>query len=292
MALDHELRRLHIASHAQRLGLGILTLAFLMSLPTSAHAQQSLEIDSQHSVAHFSVGSGSNVLETGVARVNGKLVLEGPNDSPFLEVTVQPEDEHQPDYAKLSFISKDAIRRSDGKLVVTGDLTVTRVERSVTAEANEAYHGPDYGPPVVYAATQQIALVIPEPHSLTEPSSIQRLSAYTLVNRESFPPLMDALTSANWPTQLINNERCAVPATIGEDYSGSKCAGTVIAAVSNPSATTGSASGEGYYGFTPLAAPDVDHGAITLDLTLVPAASAGAAVIDGIGFLPADRSRN
>ena len=44
----------------------------------------------------------------------------------------------------MSFTSKQSVMMSDGKFIVTGDLSLTRIERSVTAEPNEAYSGPDY----------------------------------------------------------------------------------------------------------------------------------------------------
>jgi hypothetical protein len=38
-------------------------------------------------------------------------------------------------------------------VAVIGDLTVTRVERSVTMDAREGYYGPFYGEPIVHTDT-------------------------------------------------------------------------------------------------------------------------------------------
>ena len=48
-----------------------------------------------------------------------------------------------------------------GKLAVGGDLSVTRVERSVTLDPNEAIPGPEYGEPVVHTDTHEVRLVFP-----------------------------------------------------------------------------------------------------------------------------------
>jgi hypothetical protein len=73
---------------------------------------------------------------------------------------------------------------------------------------------------------------------------------------------------------LVNGEKCDVPSTIGEDYSGAKCTGTVSATVTNRTVMAGGAGAEDYSGFQPAVAPDRDRGSIVLDLKLKEKSSA------------------
>ena len=48
-----------------------------------------------------------------------------------------------------------------------------------------------------------------------------------------------------WPKMLVDDKQCRVPLTIGEDYCGAACTGTVIASVANREVPTGTAVGRG-----------------------------------------------
>ena len=152
--------------------------------------------------------------------------------------------------------------------MVLGQLSVTRIERSVTIEANEAYAGPQYGEPVAHSYTSQIVLAFPDPRHVTANNGVMEFNGTTSVSREDFPQLLDALTLDTWPTMLVNDKKCEAPSTIGEDYQGMECTGTVIASVHNEVVTTGAPSGEGFYGFEPVVKPDRNKGMIALDLQL------------------------
>jgi hypothetical protein len=262
----HALSKLHFITSNVGLALAwLLVLAVSFSGP--AHAQETWRLDPQLSIARLSLGSGSNALETGLARVSGDVVLDSndPTDpSVNLKITLGNED--GADHAKMSFTSKRSVMTSDGKLIVTGDLYVTRIERSVTAEPNEAYAGPQYGDPVAHTDTHQIALAFADPRQLAARDGTMFVSGTTSVIREDFPLLLDAVTLDDWPTVLVNDKKCEVPPTVGEDYSGVTCSGTEIAAVSNSEVPTG--VGEGYYGFQPAMTPDHNHATITLNLKL------------------------
>ena len=105
------------------------------------------------------------------------------------------------------------------------------------------------------------------PRHLAAQDGTMLFSGTTSVIREDFPPLVDAVTLDDWPTVLVNDKKCEVPpTTVGEDYSGVKCSGTEIAAVSNSEVPNG--VGEGYYGFQPAVTPDRNHATITLNLKL------------------------
>jgi len=237
-------------------------LAWLLVLPVSfsspSHAQETWRLDPQLSTARLSVGSGSNPLEIGLARVSGDVSFDS-NDltDPSVNLEVTPGSEEGADHAKMSFTSKQSVTTSDGKLIVTGDLSVTRIERSVTADPNEAYAGPQYGDPVAHTDTHQIALTFADPRQLAARDGTMLFSGTTSVIREDFPLLLDAVTLDDWPTVLVNDKKCEVPPTIGEDYSGVTCSETEIAAV-----------GEGHDGFQPAVTPDHNHATITLNLRM------------------------
>jgi hypothetical protein len=247
----------------------IMFLAFAtatVSIP--ACAQDIWQIDPKHSVATLSLGSGANQLQIGLARVSGEVVFESsdPGD-PIVTLKVFG-DARKADYASMSFISKSSALTADGKLTIIGDLSVIHVERSVTMEPSEAYAGPQYGDPVTYTNTRQVTVVFSDPHGLASQSGVMHFLGTSTVSREDFPQFLDALTLADWPTQLINDEKCKTPSMIGEDYHGADCTGAVIANVSNAVVSTGAPSGEGYYGFEPVISPDRNKATISLDLKL------------------------
>jgi len=262
----HPLRNLHLVTAKVSLALAWL-LALAVSFSTPAHALETWRLDPQLSIARLSLGSGSNALGTGVARVSGDVVFDS-NDltDPSVNLEITSGNEVGADYAKMSFTSKRSVMTSDGQLIVTGDLSVTRIERGVTADPNEAYAGPQYGDPVAHTVTHQIAFAFADPRQLAARDGTMLFSGTTSVIREDFPLLVDAVTLDDWRTVLVNDKKCEVPPTVGEDYSGVKCSGTEIAGVSNTEVPTGVS--EGYYGFQPVVTPDYDHATITVNLRL------------------------
>jgi hypothetical protein len=246
----------------------IVNVLLLAATSIAAHAQAGWQIDPKYSVATLSLGSGPSQLQIGLARVSGEVVFES-NDPGDPIVTLKiVGDAREADYASMSFSSERSAIRADGMLTVTGDLSVTRVERSVTMEPNEAYAGPQYGEPVACTTTREITLVFSHPRQIPSQNSVMRFPGMSTVNREDFPQFLDAIAQDNWPNQLINDEKCSNPPTIGEDYHGPECTGTVIASVRNAEVPTEGSGGEGYYGFEPIVTPDRNKATITLDLKL------------------------
>ena len=121
---------------------------------------------------------------------------------------------------------------------------------------------------MTYTDTRHVTVVFSDPHRLASQSGVMHFLGTSTVSREDFPQFLDALTLADWPTQLINDEKCKTPSMIGEDYHGADCTGAVIANVSNAVVSTGAPSGEGYYGFEPVISPDRNKATISLDLKL------------------------
>jgi len=144
----------------------------------------------------------------------------------------------------LCFHSKSVTRTSDGKLQVTGTLVVTRVDRSVQADPNEAYAGPVYGPPIIHRVPHEALLVFEPtiPDGNSKEGSAIRESASTKVFREDFPQLLKAVTATYWPP-VVQDKTCQA-VNVGEDYHGIPCTGTMLEAPGLPEPPH-AANGEG-----------------------------------------------
>ncbi|MGO8793817.1 MAG: hypothetical protein ACLQLC_03255 [Candidatus Sulfotelmatobacter sp.] len=271
---SHPARILEFAVLKSRLRLVLLTLAIMGGL-ASAQAGKTWQIDSKHSFAHLSLGVGSNALEVGVARVSGVMDIdpEDPAD-PTISFEIRPESKTVAEHAIISFTSEPATSR-DGQLVFNGKLTITRIERSVETEPNEAYSGPQYGEAVVYTETRQVAFVFSDIRPRLTDDGAMELGGRVSVNREDFPELQESLTLDDWPTQLVNDEKCTAPPTIGEDFHGLDCTGSVVASVSNAEVPSG--VGEAFYGFVPAVTPNLGWSSIVVSLRLERILSAPAA---------------
>jgi polyisoprenoid-binding protein YceI len=276
-----------------------LSIAMVAIISPVASANSSTwSLDSDTSSASLFQGSRANPdsVNTGVARVTGEVSLD-PNDldNSVVDLNIFPEDEDWehtlnlegnlpkgfvPDateHTLLTFRSKHIIRTKDGKVEAIGDLTLTRVDRSVTATPNEAYAGPVYGDPVIHTETREVTFLFPglgnalvfgplTPVALQKYGPLE-VSGSASVVRENFPALLSAVRDTNWPT-VVQNEDCQMPSTIGEDYQGPTCTGTVIAATHNDNCQiSASAGGEGYSG--PVCTPPAgDQTTIVLNLQL------------------------
>jgi polyisoprenoid-binding protein YceI len=254
-------------------------------------------VDTDASSVSFFQGSKANPysLNSGVARVTGKVAIDinHPDNSVF-DLAMYPSDEdwdhalssagsvpqhYVPDasaHTLLTFKSSRVLRTKDGKLEVMGNLTLTRVERSVEATPSEAYAGPIYGDPVIHSETREITFRFPSlsvgPGYLT-PATLKKkaapaLSGSTRVSYEYFPELLSAIQETNWP-RVVSHEVCGVTSSVGEDYSGIDCTGTVIAATNDDNCHMPAVVGEDFSGAicTP---PAGDQTTIVLNLKLLP----------------------
>lgn len=265
----------HMIQFAGKLSLMVLVLALAVGIASMpAQAQSGIwKVDAEHSIARLSLGS----VETGVARVSGSVAFaaDDPSDR-VVNLNIGP-DNHGADDPEISFHSKRSVMTSDGKLAVTGVLAVTRIERPVIGYVGggEGYYGAQYAEPVVHTDKREVTLVFPI-GSLAPHNGSMQLSASADISRERFPQLVDALAQGNWANVVVEDEHCAMPATVGEDYHGADCTGTPVEAASN-SVTTYEGGGEGYYGSQPVAVPDGSHATIALNLQLTQVAAAPSA---------------
>jgi polyisoprenoid-binding protein YceI len=258
-------------------------------------------LDSKTSTASFFLGSAENPnsVNVGVARVAGEVKLET-NDlnSLVFDLSIYPADEDwgsgltskgnlpddyvpdTSDHTMLTFNSRHVWKAADGKLKVSGDLMLTRVERNITADATEAYAGPVYGDPVIQTVIKEVTFAFPKLNTeitsvsvapgIREKQSALELSASTRVAHEDFKGLSDAMIETNWPS-VVNNENCQVPSA-GEDFHGAICTGTVIAAISADNCHLPNTVGEDYSGLI-CAPPAGDQTTIVLNLKLTDAMS-------------------
>jgi len=278
-----------------------ITLVFAACFISSlALAGDTWTLDSVTSNARLFQGSKANPdsVNTGVARVTGQVKLDtnDPNNSAF-DLSIYPADEDwgaalssagdlstgyvpdATDQTLLTFNSKRIVQTGKGELVVIGDLTLTRVERTVTAAPNEAYAGPVYGAPVIHSDTREIRFLFPTlsagvlsgPLTPVTPATLQDKGAQTIVGSarigdEDFPELSGAIKDTNWPS-VVQNQDCHAPSTVGEDYSGAQCTGTLIAATRHDNCHMPASVGEDYSGSlcTPAAG---NQTTIVLDLKL------------------------
>jgi polyisoprenoid-binding protein YceI len=253
-------------------------------------------LDSKTSTASFFLGSAKDPdsVNVGVARVIGNVKIKT-NDlnSSVFDLDIYPADEDwgraltsegnlpddylpdPSDHTLLTFKSRQVWKAADGMLRVTGDLSLTRVERSVTSEANEAYAGPVYGDPVIQAVTEEVTFGFPKQSTvfasefldprIREKQGTLELSGSTLIAHEDFQGLSEALKDTNWPS-VVNDEKCQVP-SVGEDFHGAICTGTVIAAITADNCHAPATVGEDYSGLV-CNPPAGDQTAIFLTLRL------------------------
>lgn len=250
-------------------GTALLALAtFSNPAPTTAGSWQ---IDTRHSDAQLvtdaSADNGKTKVDAtvGFARIAGKVSLDdsdlGKSRLDFAMYpatsTSAPIDEdgkflnqwltNLSNQTLVCFHSKGVSRRPDGRLQATGDLVLTRIDRNVEAAASEAYSGPVYGPPIFHRVSHEATLVfdVRRPDAKSQKDGGIVLSGSTRVHQEDFPQLVKAVLTTYWPN-LVQDQKCQTPVTVGESFNGTKCTGTVLMA---PLAATPPANiGEGYAG--------------------------------------------
>jgi polyisoprenoid-binding protein YceI len=233
----------------------MITGMFVASLGGPSRAQShTWLVDSGHSDALFSADGTTNYGKTnttftiGSARVSGLLNLNKADvANSRLAFTIYPAVSASPlidqdgkfvgseisevaDYTVITFVSNSVAWAHDGKLQVKGQLTVTRIEREMELDPNEAYAGPVFGPPIVrrYTHETSFALTLKDLRisGVSKRGKIQ-VSASGDVSREDFPELLDAAVETNWPP-VVQDENCQMPSTIGEDYAGASCTGALV----------------------------------------------------------------
>ena len=290
---------IHMVRLAKRRPLAILTVVMFGVVSQLAFADGGTwALDSTTSSARLFQGSASNPdsVNTGVARVSGKVELDT-NDlgHSVFDLTIYPADEQwghsltpegtlpagyvpdTTDHTLLTFHSKRILMRGNGRLEVIGDLTMTRVERSTTLTPSEAYAGPIYSDPVLHTETREVRFLFPSLNSALSSGTLTSvalqkkgtldLSGSAPIVQEDFPELLNAIQDTNWPA-VVENERCQMPSTVGEDYHGATCTGTVVAATQEDNCHMLATVGDDYGGPTCIQ-PSGTRTTIVLDLKML-----------------------
>ena len=275
-----------------------ITLAFAAYFVTSlAFGSDTWTLDSTRSNAQLFQGSKANPgsVNTGVARVTGKVKLDANNlGNSVVDLSIYPADEEwghalspegtlpidyvpdSTDQTLLTFKSSRILRTGNGRLEVIGDLTLTRVERTVTATPTEAYAGPVYGDPVIHHVTREITFLFSNVSAARSSGSLTpamqqkrgvlEVVGAARVDHEEFPELLSAIQDTNWPS-VVQNEDCqSAYSGGGEGYSGPVCTGTLIAATQADNCQAAyEGGGEGYSGSVCMP-PAGNQTTIVLDL--------------------------
>jgi len=193
----------------------ILAMATLVTVPAVAK-EGKWKLDADHSTARILLGA--NAFNIGVARVGGNVELDAaePTNS-VLDLSIDPAG------GKLiTFQSRSATRTRDGKLAVSGELTLSRVVREVILNTAEDYYGPVYGEPITQTVTHEVTFVLP----MSARGEQAETTAEANIFPESFPELFAAVADANWPP-VIQDKACEMPLA-DENYAGALCYGTAV----------------------------------------------------------------
>lgn len=246
------------------------------------------QVDSRHSDVQLISDATTNFGKTkinftaGYARINGEVSLDNADlaNSKF-DLHIYPANAMAPPieeqgnsknrwmadlatHTLICFHSSKVTRTPDGKLQVVGNLVLTRVDRNVEIEPNEAYSGPNYGPPIVHRIAREAAFVFDAPAAAQKDALTT--SGSTSVTRESFPQLVKAVLSTYWPP-LVQDEKCEAENPT-EAYRGFQCTGTFMRASGLPPAPT--QVGEDYPGASDFNAVVGSQLTIALRLRLTP----------------------
>jgi hypothetical protein len=221
---------------------GFVALAALFSVAPVLAQNSVSQIDAEHSTARLYLASTKNPndnLNVGVARTSGVVKLSsGDSATPDFDFTIYPADEkpslaksaadrreEESAYTVIAFKSRRVVPLAD-TYRVSGDLTLTYVQRVASYDPSEGYSGPTYGPAITSSQTQPASF---EFHRATSSGNLANLEwiASTTISAEDFPELLNAVSATVWPV-FVADEQCTTPSNVGEDFSGPACTGEVV----------------------------------------------------------------
>ena len=264
-------------------------LAFLLVSFTAWAQKGELRIDSGYSTASLSLassGSGAS-WNVGIAKVSGTVILNHDPDKDVFNLDVYPAREgsrllkqsggfrddsfaNLSRYAVMSFRSSSVTRNREGKLAVTGELSVTQVQRDANIVWSNGYAGPNLGELVAHTATRPVTFVIElENRTTMQNHSTEEMSALATIPLRNFPALRSTWLNSVWPI-VVENEHCDMPevraSSAMKDYSGAICTGTPIEVT--PLRQPRQRFGDDYPGPNEATTPDADEATILLHLRL------------------------
>jgi hypothetical protein len=95
------------------------------------------------------------------------------------------------------------------------------------------------GNPVIHNEAHEIKFLFPSASAehlsgpltpaMQQKRGVLEIVGSARIHSDEFPELLSAVKETNWPP-VVQNRDCHMPSTVGEDYSGAVCTGTLIAA--------------------------------------------------------------
>ena len=270
--------------------MALMSMLASLAVPVTAWGQEGTSrVDSGYSTASLSLVSSSSGVSwnVGIAKVSGTVTLSNDPDKDVFDLDIYParqgsrllrqgggfRDNSFADlsrYTLMSFHSSSVARNLDGKLAVTGTLSVTYVHREANIVWSNAYSGPVYGEPMAQTTTRQVTFVF-EPENRTTPkmqhNGPEEISALATIDLRNFPALRSAWLDSVWPI-VVENEHCEMPPLKASmrDYSGAICTGTPIEVT--PLSQPPQRVGADYPGPNEVTAPANDEATILVYLRL------------------------
>jgi hypothetical protein len=222
-------------TNMKKVGMAVAT-AVLLAAPAFAQTKE-WKVDSRHSYGEITTEASLNEsrqpVTLGAIRVAGTLRFD-PKEiarSSF-EFSLDPQEngDHSESSSVLRFRSNAAELTADGKLRVTGALTVSEVQLEVQYDGNEGYSGPQFTDRIVKETTREqsflIAIPAGESRDVQKQAAIN-VSAQAQISSEDFPELVNAVLHTNWPA-LSSDKTSAAAVDASEGYAGVDRTGTVI----------------------------------------------------------------
>ncbi|MGB9243309.1 MAG: YceI family protein [Candidatus Acidiferrales bacterium] len=269
--------------------LGLTTLAVASVSAQSAKWQ----IDAGRSTASIFLSQSGDTdpgINIAVAIAAGTMVFDSADSSKFsLQLNIVPADQGdallEPHgtlragayaalsrYTVMSFQSKSAVRDPNGKIRLTGDVTITYVEREGPSDWNVGYSGPEAITPVSESATHTVTFTFDK--SASEIAYGQKVGWMEITGRgkiplEDLPAMRFWLSNSVWPT-LVVDRNCFMPnySVSMRDYHGAVCTGNVVETEPRKRISDGSASGLDYSGPHYETPQTINEVRIVLDLKM------------------------
>jgi len=209
----------NLLAPAMRKALAILGIASLTALPVLAQ-EGKWKVDAEHSTASIFLGNSSDFQNVGIARIGGSAEFNSADPAKSaLDISAG-----LPAGQSMTFQSKRIEVLADGKLQVSGEMTLAEAERDAVMNPAEDYSGPVYGEFRVRSVTRNVSFVLP---MVDNAGAKAELTAEVVLGVENFPELLAAVRQAAWQP-VIQDEVCEM-AQAGEDYRGAACTGRFLA---------------------------------------------------------------
>ena len=171
--------------------------------------------------------------------------------------------------ARVRFRPESVSLTADGKLKLSGALTVTHDIPAVEMDANEAYSGPvELGHKSV-ETTREVSIILPGPAADSHDAQGRAFIDVTTelkVNAAEFPELAEEMSSER--SVAAQDQNCGAPVAPSEGYAGTLCTGS--ASESRPITRIAGSFGEDYPGAVAESAQPANIVTLALHLHLAP----------------------